>query len=134
MNVLTAIREHMFSSAGHVARMDYKEICAKALRCRGLQWWRWRQLHWKEVEKDKWAGPGLQVCWKCRCCIGNCPGQYGLVASCSKPWKLEASLEMWKGPCIDDPGCLGEKIWERVVWRAPGTPLDTKFLKNELMG
>ena len=35
----------------------HSEICAKALRCRGLQWWRWRQLHWKEVEKDKWAGP-----------------------------------------------------------------------------
>ena len=24
----------------HVARMDYKEICAKALRCRGLRWWK----------------------------------------------------------------------------------------------
>ena len=23
------------------------EICAKALRCWGLQWWRWRQLHWE---------------------------------------------------------------------------------------
>ena len=33
------------SWAGHVARMDYAQICAKALRCRGLQWWRWRQLH-----------------------------------------------------------------------------------------
>ena len=40
--------------------MDHKEICAKALRCRGLQWWRWRQLHWKEVEKDKWSGPHPQ--------------------------------------------------------------------------
>ena len=60
MNVLTAIRERMLSWAGHVARMDYKEICAKALRCRGLQWWRWRQLRWKEVEKDKWAGPHPQ--------------------------------------------------------------------------
>ena len=60
MNVLVAIRDRMLSWAGHVARMDYKEICAKALRCRGLQWWRWRQLHWKEVEKDKWAGPHPQ--------------------------------------------------------------------------
>ena len=49
VNVLTAVRERMLSWAGHVARMDHKEICAKALRCRGLQWWRWRQLHWKEV-------------------------------------------------------------------------------------
>ena len=37
--------------------MDCSENCAKVLRCRGLQWWRWRQLHWKEVERDKWAGP-----------------------------------------------------------------------------
>ena len=60
MNVLVAIRDRMLSWAGHVARMDYKEICAKALRCRGLQWWRWRQLHWKEVERDKWSGPHPQ--------------------------------------------------------------------------
>ena len=53
MNVLTAIRERVNSWAGHVARMDHKEICAKTLRCRGLQWWRWRQLHWKEVEKEE---------------------------------------------------------------------------------
>ena len=82
MNVLTAIRERMPSKAGHVARMDHSEICAKALRCRGLQWLRWRQLHWKEVEKDQLAGPhpkqcenifqmgghgfvkGFQICWK----------------------------------------------------------------------
>ena len=57
MNVWTAIRERMLSWAGHVARMDHKEICAKALRCRGLQWWRWRQQHWKEVEEDKLSGP-----------------------------------------------------------------------------
>ena len=34
MNVLTAIRERVLSWVGHVARMDHKEICAKALRCR----------------------------------------------------------------------------------------------------
>ena len=60
MNVLVAIRDRMLSWAGHVARMDYKEICAKALRCRGLQWWRWRLLNWKEVERDKWSGPHPQ--------------------------------------------------------------------------
>ena len=31
-----------------------------------------------------------------------------MVAFCSKPWKLEAVLEMWKEPCIDGPGCLGD--------------------------
>ena len=33
MNVLTAMRERALSWAGHVARMDYKDICVKALRC-----------------------------------------------------------------------------------------------------
>ena len=56
-NVLTAIRERVLRWAGHVARMHCSEVCAKALRCWGLQWWRWRQLHSKEVDKDKWAGP-----------------------------------------------------------------------------
>ena len=57
MNLLRAIRDRVLCWAAHVARMYHSEICAKALRCRGLQWWRWRQLYRKEVEKDKWAGP-----------------------------------------------------------------------------
>ena len=118
MNVLAAIRERMLSWAGHVARMAYKEICAKALRCRGLQWWRWRQLHWKEVEKDKWGGPYPQwfkiyrwqymVAGEVSKFAGNADGlsetvqgQFGLIAFCSKPWKLEE-------PCIDGPGCFGD--------------------------
>ena len=121
MNVLTATRERTLSWAGHVARMDHKEICAKALRCRGLHWWRWRQLHWKEVETDKWSGPlqtlqvGGHCCcgsvlihWKCRRFVGICPRKHGLVASSSKPWKLETVFEMWKLPSIDGPGCLGD--------------------------
>ena len=50
---------------------------------------------------------GLQICWKRGWSVENCPGQYGLVVFCSKPWKLEAIFEMWKEPCIDGPGCLG---------------------------
>ena len=53
MKVLVAIRDRMLSWAGHVARMEYEEICGKALRCRGLQWWRWRQLHWKEKDPKR---------------------------------------------------------------------------------
>ena len=45
--------DRVLSWAGHVARMDYSETCAKALRCRGFQWWRWRQVQRKEVETDK---------------------------------------------------------------------------------
>ena len=35
-NVLVAVSDRMLSWAGHVARMDCNEICAKALRCRGV--------------------------------------------------------------------------------------------------
>ena len=108
MNVLVAIRDRMLSWAGHVARMDYKEICAKALRCRGLQWWRWRQLNWKEVERQMvWPTPtavqhlqvgrhgcwgGLQICWKRGWSVENCPRQHGLVAFCSKPWEAGSNF------------------------------------------
>ena len=51
---------------------------------------------------------GLQICWKRGWSVENCPRQHGLVAFCSKPWKLEAIFEMWKEPCIDGPGCLGD--------------------------
>ena len=85
MNVLTAVRERMLNWGGHVARMDHKEICAKALRCRGLQWWRWRQLHWKEVEKDKWSGPHPQrfkstggMTWL----LGKCPNSLEMQTFC----------------------------------------------------
>ena len=106
MNVVSAIRERALSWAGHVARMDSKEICAEALRCRGLQWRRWRQLHWKEVEKDKWSGAHPQ-CFKIyrwedmvatevskttgkrRRFAGISPEQHGMAASCSKPCELE---------------------------------------------
>ena len=47
--------------------------------------------------------------------VGNADGlsktvqdNTGVVAFCSKPWKLEAIFEMWKKPCIDGPGCLGD--------------------------
>ena len=53
-------------------------------------------------------GTSLQIHWKCRRSVGICPRQHGLVAPCSKPWKLEAVCEMWKEPCIDGPGCLGD--------------------------
>ena len=51
---------------------------------------------------------GLQICWECGWSVGNCSRQHGLVASCSKSRKLEAVCEMWKEPCIDGPGCLGD--------------------------
>ena len=73
---------------------------------------------------------------ECRRSVGICPRNHGLVALCSKPWKLEAVCEMWKERCTDCPGCLGdlctygmtgtdagaawvtEKNREREVWRA----------------
>ena len=37
VNILTASRKRALSWGGHVASMDYKEVCVKAKRCRGLQ-------------------------------------------------------------------------------------------------
>ena len=85
---------------------------------------------------------GLQICWKRGWSVENCPRQHGLAAFCSKPWKLETIFEMWKEPCKDGPGCLGdpsasgmtgtyavvawrnrEKNCEGEIWRALATPL-----------
>ena len=94
MNVLTAMRERALSWAGHVARLDYKEICA---------------LHWKEAEKDKSSAPktiqnlqmrghavgrGLQVCWKRRWLCGICSSVHGLGATCSRSWALETVFKI----------------------------------------
>ena len=51
---------------------------------------------------------GLQICWERGWFVENGSRQHGLVAFCSKPWKLEAIFEMWKEPCIEGPGCLGD--------------------------
>ena len=53
---------------------------------------------------------GVQIHWICRRSVGICPRKHGLVASCSKPSKLETVFEMWKEPCIDGPGCLGTHV------------------------
>ena len=122
MNVLAAIRERMLSWAGHEARMDYKEICAKALRCQGLQWWRWQQLNWKDVERDKWSGPHPQrfkiYRWEDMVAAKFARNADGLsetvqdntgwlhFAQNRGSWKQFS--KMWKEPCIDGPGCLGD--------------------------
>ena len=74
-----------------------------------------RQMVWPTptaVQNLQVGGHGcwgsIQIHWKCRRSVGICPRKHGLVASCSKPWKLESVFEMWKEPCIDGPGCLGD--------------------------
>ena len=41
---------------GHVARLPPDHFVAAAVRCRGMQWWRWRQ----NTHRDKWSGPHPQ--------------------------------------------------------------------------
>ena len=41
---------------GHVARMPPSSPAATALRCRAMQWWRWRQDAHKKT-RDKWVSP-----------------------------------------------------------------------------
>ena len=76
------------------------------------------------MEKDKWSGPHPQLFKIYRCedmvdgevskitgnadgLFGICQRQHGLVAPCSKRWKLEAVFKMWKEPRKVGPGCLG---------------------------
>ena len=105
----------------------------KALRCRGLQWWRWRQLHWKEVEKDKlgWPSPtafqnlqvgghggdgGFQTHWKCRRFVGISPEQHGMATSRSKSCELGTLCEIWEEPCRGAAKCLGYPSASGMVW------------------
>ena len=74
-----------------------------------------RQMVWPTPTAIQNLPVGGHGCWgsvqihrKCRRFVGICPGQHGLVASCSKPWKLETVFDMWKEPCIDGPECLGD--------------------------
>jgi hypothetical protein len=41
---------------GHVARLPVTHFVSAAMRCRGMQWWRWRQ----SIHTDKWSGPHPQ--------------------------------------------------------------------------
>jgi hypothetical protein len=55
-NVAERAQQRVMRWAGHVARMPPDAPAASALRCRGLQWWRWRQTDHK-LSGDKWSGP-----------------------------------------------------------------------------
>ena len=94
--------------------LSLNDPCSKALRCRGLQWWRWRQLHWKEVEKDIWAGPHPKRFKKnqdmvsleaskfaeiCRWLLRNQSIPSAVrVATSSGPWALETVCQIWDKP------------------------------------
>ena len=56
LNVVAMAQQRVLRWAGHVARMAPDDPVAAALRCRGLQWWRWRQAAHKTTG-DKWSGP-----------------------------------------------------------------------------
>ena len=56
INVVAKAHQRVLRWAGHMARMAPGDPAAAALRCRGLQWWRWRQATHKETG-DKWSGP-----------------------------------------------------------------------------
>ena len=83
------------------------------------------QLNWKEVERDKWSGPHPQrfkiyrwedmVAGEVSKFVGNADGLSKTVqdntgwlhfAQNRGSWKQFS--KMWKEPCIDGPGCLGD--------------------------
>lgn len=56
IDLVKLCRLRLHGWAGHIARMQPTAPAAQALRCRGLQWWRWRQQQHK-LTKNKWTGP-----------------------------------------------------------------------------
>ena len=117
MNVLTAIRERVLSWAGHVAKegLEMPRPPMVEMETTPLERCGERQMVWPTPTAIQNLPVGrhgcwrsIQVHWKCRRFVGSCPRKHGLVASCSKPWKLETVFEMWMEPSIDGPGCLGD--------------------------
>jgi hypothetical protein len=51
IGVVPMAQQRVLRWAGHVARMPPSSPAATALRCRGMQWWRWRQ------DADTWISP-----------------------------------------------------------------------------
>ena len=101
MNLLTAIRERMLCWAGHVARIDYSEICAKALRCQvtsevemataPLEGSGERQVGTtapKVVQHQQKGGCGIDrgfhICWKRRWLCGS--------------WTMAGDRKNWEKP------------------------------------
>ena len=101
MNLLTATRERMLCWAGHVARIDYSEICAKALRCQvtsevemataPLERSGERQVGTtapKVVQHLQMGGCGIdrgfQLCWKRRWLCGS--------------WTMAGDRKNWEKP------------------------------------
>jgi hypothetical protein len=58
-SVAERAQQRVLRWAGHVARLPPDAPAASALRCRSLQWWRWRQADHR-LSKDKWTGPHPQ--------------------------------------------------------------------------
>ncbi|CAK0788923.1 unnamed protein product, partial [Prorocentrum cordatum] len=56
VDLVQQCRQRVHSWAGHVARLPLGEPAARALRCRGMQWWRWRQAQ-RAATRDTRSGP-----------------------------------------------------------------------------
>ena len=84
MKDLTGIRERVRCWAGHVARMEYSEFCAPALRCRGLQWWRETNGLVRIPNDSKFTG-GTQSLW-------DADGVAGLVQQ-----SIDRTATNWSG-------------------------------------
>jgi hypothetical protein len=54
LSVGSLLKVHQWG--GHVARLPTTHFVAATVRCRSMQWWRWRQ----SLHTDKWTGPHPQ--------------------------------------------------------------------------
>ena len=89
-----------------------------------------RQMVWPTpttVQNLQVGGHGswrcVQIQWKRRWFVGICSRKHGLVASCSKPWKLEDSfrnveraLYRWSRVPRGTPGRMADATWS--TWKS----------------
>ena len=117
MNVLTVIRERGLSWAGHVARLDYKEVCAKALEVSRTSV---VEMATAPLERngegqmvlsapttiqnlqmgEHGVGRGLQVYWRCRWLCGISSSVHGLAPTCSRSWCWRQFAKFGKSPVL----------------------------------
>ena len=100
-----------------------------------------RQIVWSTstaVQNLRVGGHGcpgcVQIHWKCGRFVGICPRKHGMVASCSKPWKLETVFEMWKEPSIDGLGCLGDPCASGMIETNAGVTCSSRERKVRWFG
>ena len=102
ISIVPKVRLRALSWAGHLARLSPKAPAAAALRCRSMQWWRWKQQQVASATQV----PGAR---------GAHPRRYKILR-----WEDQISSVHGEGFSADSDANTGwlEKAQNRIKWRA----------------